>query len=386
MPGKKNNEYLIDVAAKHKYRNQSKEYQETYHRWRNDPSNPYGYSFVHDSRIRTYVDGEGFYEETADVNERRALQNCYRLTGVTMLIMIAVVLVKYTVLDLAFGVRYAGRTYYSDLNSVARGISDSAAYALLALNLLEYLLPIAFLKAATRMPSKIAVPLKKSKVSMTNSVMMMLVIMSIGRLYNSFCAYILNLGKIDMPYFDYIRAESPTALVICGIGQHVILPILIEIVYRGYFLQLFRQFGDNFAVIITSAFSCFMLYDIAQMGYTFCVGIFTGIITIRSGTIKNACIMRMIARGATYLMTFMSGITGEFGTQVIQLSFSLVIFICSMFVYVRINTNRRWSFETGNSGSSLTTGEKIRLLFLSPFFWAWIVTAFVVSLMMVKTL
>ena len=68
MAIRKDKDYVIDVAKQHKYRNQSEEYHKKYLKWRTDPKNPFGYTFVHDSRIRTYVDGEGFIEETAETN------------------------------------------------------------------------------------------------------------------------------------------------------------------------------------------------------------------------------------------------------------------------------------------------------------------------------
>ena len=129
-----------------------------------------------------------------------------------------------------------------------------------------------------------------------------------------------------------------------------------------------------------------MLYDLSQMAYLFCVGIFTGMVTIRSGSIKNACMMRIIARGSNYLITFFSMHLGEFGGRVLQISFCLAIFVGSIIVYIKLNNRRSWSFETEDTGTSLNRGEKIRLMFLNPFFWIWGVSAFVVSLMMVKTL
>ena len=381
----KRKDYLVDVSASHKYRNQSEEYQRLYHKWRTDKSNPFGYSFVHDTRLHTYVDGEGYLDETPAENERQALINCYRLTGFTLLLMIAVAVVRYIVLSLGFELKNGGRTFYSELHK-AGTIKDTAAYAIMVLNLLEYIFPIIFLKAATRMPSKIAVPLKKSKVSTTNAVMMMLVLMAVGKLINSLSSELLAVGKIDLPYYDYINATSPSAIIICGLAQHVIVSILIEVIFRGYLLQIFRQFGDSFAVIITSLAGCFMLYDLSQMAYLLCVGIFTGMVTIRSGSIKNACMMRIIARGSNYLITFFSMQLGEFGGRVLQISFCLAIFVGSIIVYIKLNNRRSWSFETEDTGTSLNRGEKIRLLFLNPFFWIWVVSAFVVSLMMVKTL
>jgi len=381
---KSDREYLIDVAAKHQYRNQTEMYQKKYLEWRTDPKNPYGFNFVHDSRLHTYVDGEGFLEETPVENERTALSHCFRVSGVAMLIMAAVAFVRYLVMLTVFDLQGGGRAFYS---SVGNGVSDGAAYAMLTLNLLEYILPIIFLKAATRMPWQIAVPRrKKSNVSLGNAVVMMLVIMVIGRIFNSIIAHLLLRAGIDIPYYDYIDAKSTSTIVICGLVQHLLISVLIEIIFRGYLLQLFRQFSDQFAVIMTSTLSVFLLYDLTQVGYLFCVGVFTGIVTIRSGSIKTACLMRIIARVLTFLITFVSTLLGESGKSILELVICTTILFSAIMVYMRIVSNRKWSFEISAKGSSMSTSEKFRLMISSASIWLWIVSAFFMSILLVRIL
>ena len=387
MAVRKEKSYLIDVAKQHKYRNQSEEYHKKYLEWRTDPKNPFGYTFVHDSRIRTYVDGEGFIDETPENNERTALRNCCRVMGAALLIMVSVAFVRYFVMNLVFDVPYGGRSYHSDLSIDDTSLPTFSAYAMLLLNILEYLLPIIFLKAATRMPTKIAVPMRRSRnVSAPASILMMLVIMVIGRICNNIMAQLLYKVNIDIPYYDYIKVSTPAAEFICGIGQHVLIAILIEIIFRGYLLQMFRQFGDAFAVVITSLAGCMMLYDISQIGYMFCVGLFTGTVTLRSGSIKNACLMRVIARYVNYILSFVSGLVGAYWATVIDLSVCGVILLGAVAVYIKINSRKRWSFDVSNAHTSLSKEEKFRMLTVSPWFWIWVVGAMAMSVLLVKIL
>ncbi|MBR6044312.1 MAG: CPBP family intramembrane metalloprotease [Ruminococcus sp.] len=387
MAEKQKPDYLVDISAGHRYRNQSREYQRLYYKWRTDPANRYGYSFVYDKRLRTYVDGEGYLTETPVQNERKALRNCCRLTCMTLLIMTVFTVVKIIVMQLVFGISDGARTYYSEFSSGFTGYRDGAVYALMTLNLLEYIMPLIFLKATTRMPTKIAVPLKKSrKGSTVSAVTMMLVIMVIGRIFNSFTAFVLQKLKIDIPYYDYIEAASPLAQVISSLVQHVVIAILIEMIFRGYLLQLFRQFGDTFAVIVTSIAGCLMLFDLTQVPYMFCVGVFSGVVTIRSGSIKDTCIMRVSARSINFLVTLAAGYIGGFTGRFIQLCFCTAVMVGAIFVYIRINNNRRWSFEIGRSDTALGMGEKLRTLFVSPAFWIWVLMAFAVSIWTVRLL
>ena len=387
MAENKDRDYLIDGAKTHRYRNQSELYQKKYHEWRTNPKNPFGYTFVHDSRIRTYVDGEGYLEETPVANEKKALGSCYRLAGVTLLIMVAVSYVRYIVMDILFEIPNGGRMFHSEINGGIRPLADPAAYVLLTLNLFEFLLPLFFLKAATRMPSRIAVPLRRSRnISVPAAVIMMLVITTIGRLFNSAAAFGLEKLRIDIPYFDQIRAEGTVATVVCSIGQHVLLSILLEIIFRGYLLQMFRQFGDSFAVIVTSIMGCLTLYDLSQVGYMFCAGAFAGIITVRSGSIKSACIMRIIARFYNYILTFAVNVAGDYWGTVIEYTVCVAVLLSSAFVYIRLSSRRRWSFEVSSAGTYLTMSEKIRELMSSLWLWIWFFSAVTMSMLLVRFL
>ena len=385
MASKKDKSYLIDVAKQHKYRNQSEEYQRKYLQWRTDPKNPFGYTFVHDSRIRTYVDGEGFLEETGESSERTALKNCYRVMGAALLIMVSVAFVRYLVMLLVFGISYGGRAYHSEISVDNDALSTTAAYTMLTLNILEYLLPIIFLKAATRMPTKIAVPLRKSKnFSSVSAVMMMLVIMAIGRVVNNVLAKLLIYVNVDIPYYDYIKTASPAAAIICSLGQHVLIAILIEIILRGYLLQMMRQFGDEFAVFITAIAGCLMLYDITQMGYMFCVGIFTGTVTIRSGSIKSACIMRIIARYVNYLITFSASLTEPYLASVIDLTACGLILLSAIPIYINLNKRRRWSFDVSSADTTISQSDKLRMMLTSGWFWFWLLPSLAMTVLLIR--
>ena len=149
---------------------------------------------------------------------------------------------------------------------------------------------------------------------------------------------------------------------------------------------MLRQFGDGFAVIITSLAGCFMLYEPTQVWYLFCTGIFIGTITIRSGSIKSACIMRIIARFVNYMLTLAMVMTDNYTAQLIELTVCGLILLSSIIVYIRLNTRRRWSFDVSSAGTSMTLGEKIRLMLLSPFFWIWVISTLIMSILLVRIL
>ena len=116
----------------------------------------------------------------------------------------------------------------------------------------------------------------------------------------------------------------------------------------------------------------------------FCVGIYTGIITIRSGSIKNACIMRIIARYVNYILTFISSLVGDYWGSVIGLVTCGLILASALLVYIKLNKRRRWSFDVNSAETSITRGEKYRMMLTTPWFWFWLIPALAMSVLLIR--
>ncbi|MBR4622151.1 MAG: CPBP family intramembrane metalloprotease [Ruminococcus sp.] len=377
--------YIIDVAKRHKYYNQSREYQKKYQQWRTAKNNPYGYNFVRDSREHAYVDGEGFIDNTGIDEEKNVLLNCFRLLGVAMLIMAAVCVVKIIVMKILFGYDNGGRMYYSMVDSKS-ALSIQAAYTLTILNLLEYFLPLFFLNATTHLPLKVAIPIKRTKMSVLLSVVLvMMLLLAVGRLVNMFMSVALSKLSIDSLYYDYIVVDDPATMLVCGLLQHVVLSVLIEIFYRGYLLQLFRQFGDMFAVLLTSVVSVWMLQDLTQIGYLFIVSFFTGLVTVRTGSIFPACIMRVSARLIAFAITLVHfGVSDAYG-EVFELVIMIAVFFGSVFYYKRMG-RKSFRLAIGKDSTDMTLRAKFRMMILSAPVWCGFLAMLVLCILTVRIL
>ena len=80
------NSFLIDVASKSQYQNQSAEYHDAYTKWRMNENNRFGYKFTKDTREHAYAFGEGFEHNNASDAERKTLRDCSSLMGCCLLI------------------------------------------------------------------------------------------------------------------------------------------------------------------------------------------------------------------------------------------------------------------------------------------------------------
>lgn len=379
-------DYMIDVAKEHKYQNQSREYCEAFLKWRTNKKNPYGYKFVHDKREHTYIDGEGYVEKKPAQAEKKSLLKCCFLLGITMIFMLAVDLGKMLVIKYYFKLSGGANVYYSELNDY-KPLSSEIVYFAAVCNMLKYIVPIAVFKFVSRIPAKVMLPTARGSFRLgASGVLLMLVVTAIGRIGNYFLAYLMGLANIDSVYYDYIYTDNRTAMLFFFIGQFIITPILMEILFRGLILQTFRQFGDLFAILITSVINCLCYYDIAQIGYIFCASVVVGLFTIRTGSIYTAFAMRISGRVLTFVMTYISFHLGYIEGKIFETIVCLAIFAGSIIVYSRLISKGEWNFNIRNDDSHMTLGEKIKTSVTSTVLASWILVSVVLTVFCIKFL
>lgn len=379
-------DYMIDVAKEHEYQNQNEEYSTAFLKWRANKKNPYGYKFVHDTREHTYVDGEGYIEKKPAQAEKKALLKCCMLLGITMLFMLAVDLGNVLIVKYYFGLNDGAKVYYSDLYAY-KPISADVVLFVAVCNLLKYIVPIAVFKCLSRLPVKVMLPMAKGSFKLgAFGVLLMLVVMAIGRIGNYVLAYLFGLVNIDSVYYDYIYTDDQTVMLVFFVTQFIIVPILIEILFRGLILQTFRQFGDLFAILITSFVSCLCYYSFSQIGYIFCASLVVGLFTIRTGSIYTAFAMRISGRVVTFIMTSISLQLGYIGGKITETIICLAIFAGAIIAYSRLVSSGDWNFNIKNDDSHMTLGEKLKTSATSTALIAWIILAFFLAVFTIKIL
>ncbi|WP_124101033.1 type II CAAX endopeptidase family protein [Ruminococcus sp. Marseille-P6503] len=377
-------DYMIDVAKEHEYQNQNEEYSTAFLKWRSDKKNPYGYKFVHDTREHTYVDGEGYVEKKPAQAEKKALLKCCLLLGITMLFMLAVDLGSVLTVKYYFGLNDGVGVYYSELYDYKPIRADAVLFTAVC-SLLKYIVPIVVFKGLSRLPAKVMLPVAKGSFKIgAFGVLLMLVVMAIGRIGNFLLAGLFGLVKIDSLYYDYIYTDNQTVMLIFFVTQFILVPLLIEILFRGLILQTFRQFGDLFAILITSFVSCLCYYSLSQIGYIFCASLVVGLFTVRSGSIYTAFAMRISGRVVTFIMTYISLQLGYVGGKITETVICLAIFAGAIVAYSRLVSRGDWNFNIKNDESHMTLGEKLKASATSTALIAWIILAFFLTVFTIK--
>ena len=188
-----NDKYIVDIAREKVYQNQYDDYHDTFAKWRTAENNPYGYSFVHDTREHTYVDGEGYYHKSAEAAEKSALSKCLGLLGITLLIMTLLDAVSGLVFYEVFQDPAVDEIYFSQVH-VHKDVSPLMALFFGGMSLVKNLVGLWIFLHFTKIPTKVAIPMPKDSKILKSGLFLMLTIMVFGRVCNFIITH--NIPKI----------------------------------------------------------------------------------------------------------------------------------------------------------------------------------------------
>lgn len=378
-----NTDYFIDVARDHIYQNQGKEYTKAFTEWRNDEKNPYGYAFIHDSREHTYVDGEGYADEFAVTSEKETLHRCFKVAGIAMLILIGFQTALSISMKWIFGAQMDGWVYYSERSSL-RKYSFEQITVYCAIKIIAYLSVILFCALKLRLPRKVYMPNEQvSRKKITYAVCVSLIFMVIARFFDYLLVKMFYSVNIDMCFYRYVVGNSPSGQYFYIATELLIVPILSEIIFRGFFLQLFRQFGDTFAVIFSSILASCCFHDISKLMYMFFFSVILATVTIKTGSLFTSMIARIIVVDVTYVLNDFSVGVLDYELrfrEIIVCIFLLVVCTCIITYlqeYIITPRNRPNSTE-------ITLADKLRLVLNSNYMIVWLLLSLFETILAVR--
>ncbi len=355
--------YLIDIAHEKTYQNQFDDYHKEFSKWRTDEKNPYGYNFVHDVREHTYVDGEGYFLKSAEAAERKALVKCISLLGVIMLMMTAIDGIASMMFYRLFQDPAAYSIYFSSIKSNSISISPSLTLIYGCMMLLKHLLGLWLFIHFTRIPSKVAVPLPKGAKLSKSGIFLMFVIMVFGRVSNYFLHIVFGWINIDGVYS--LMIHNPDDLVsdiIYVVFNCILVSIVSEILFRGAIMQTFRQFGDTFAIMISSIAFSLTFYDLSSIFYAVLCSAALGLFTLRTGSLKSAIIMRVTSACAGFALSCLV-LDNYSSGRIVEVFISAFIIGVAAFIFARLMCNGKWAFVIRDDPSEITNASKLRIFF-----------------------
>lgn len=361
-----------------------KEFAKNYRKWRSENSNPYGFFYSGGESEYTYQDGIGFIGNTPELTEAAALFNVNRLVSIVAAIYF-VMLVAFPLLlpgflsekfgvDIGFDV--ISRSFY--------GSSKAIIIFQYATAIIQKILPMIIIYKTAKMPFKVMLPTRISnKPLFSISVPAILLIAAAGTMMMMPTRIIMTAVGVDMKNisqtFEVMDSAVYTALSI--ILTVIIEPLLTELIIHGAILQLLRQFGDGYALVVTSIITAICSEDIRIAVFYFVFSAVIGYFTLRTGSVITAVIMR-----STINMFFLAQSVSDLASapnmaMLLNLCFVLLCLIIGMITVITFLIKNNHKISLPLKETYLSEYEKLMCFLTDPTVIILISTAFSVMIL-----
>lgn len=314
---------------------QDREYNEIYRKWRIEHKKDFGFYFLDNSDELTYRDGEGFITESPQAAERSAFTEIHSL--------LAKFLCIYSVLNLIVpavsGIINAPEFDIPLFRSLSALVSGNE-FVYVAVDYLVMIsvriLPLFYLMKKINMPKKIFMPTKIYNKPLFNiAAPMAMLTFGIATILSNIQHTSAALLGVD-PTFSLRIPHNKICLILSAFLTVVIVPIISEIVHHGIILQILKQFGDGYALIVTSIIAALTTGNFHIFLFTFTVMLITGFFVVRSGSIITGFIMRIIISGSVYFITVIKTIALPQGMYITLTAALIFAYIAAGFTAVSV--------------------------------------------------
>lgn len=349
---------------------QNAEYNEMYRKWRIEHKQNYGFYFSGNSDEVTWRDGEGFVTDYPEASERSAVK---RIASV-----VAQTLILFTLIDIICTIFFHDKLFFGkyvdyDPHGFFTGDEGIALVLSYAVNILRRIIPVMYIFARLKMPLKLAMPLKVTNKPLFNAAA------PISLLSYGIISMMMWIANLTGNYFGIFSGnkvwipENKSYVILSSLLFAVIIPIISEVVHRGVFLQIFRQFGDGYALIVTSLIAALTANDVQLWVFTFAYSLIIGYFTLRSGSILTAILMRIIFSTNSYWLTYFKQVMGgsdEYLT--VSLAIFAVYIIVGLIFLIKLMKKHSAKICLPIFSTYVSQKEKLVALISDPHMLIWI--------------
>jgi len=340
----------IDVVVDFSYDSENPEYNREYRQWRRTNKAPYMYRYTGNPDEISYVDGNAVSVPNAALTERQALTHCATLLGFALLI--------YLVAELIGGSAMAGilhalgfRVRYDYLNLTVHGAQWPVIIVRAFKKTLKYLFPLILLARMGRLPRGVMVSFNVRAVPET--------IAAVGAAMCVAGVYTLTAQtggvSLTQEIFSY---QSRSGVTLYGLFDVFVISILAELLFRGAMLPILRQYGDGFAIGLTSAAAFLLPNSLPDRIVEFLVGLCAGYLMLRSGSVVKCVLLRSLCTLLCYARIILIYANSTIPLwQYAMLLLSCGALICMVFVRIR-----KERIHLNNGETRLSDGKKLAVI------------------------
>lgn len=292
----KQNRDILNVVEDFDCSTQNDTYNKYFKEWRKKKDNPYAFNFKGNKKEKIFNDSRGFEKQLPEKAEKTVINRLMHVVGIAMLLLIvtdsifgraAIYLLSLLGLDV----------HISMINSAMYGDVSLVLIAFLCISMLKLLIPLIYVTKTLNIPRKAGFMSKvNSSVEILNAIGITLIACTVACLptaYSSDSKEIFSFVRsvdTDVSLWDSNEFIAYTMFTV------IVLPVLFELLVHGPMFTALRQFGDPFAIIVTSTVACLIVRDFTEMPAMLMISVIAAMTMLRSGTIMSAFIVNIVYR------------------------------------------------------------------------------------------
>lgn len=279
---------IIDVVEEFDYSTQNEHYNRGFRKWRKNKNNPFAFNFSVNKKESIFIDGKGFVNSSPAVSEHETISRIFFIIGSAMLMWITIdniigkmIIYLLDILGVNIHTTFFSIPYY--------GGSVEIVTIIIIITLIKIYIPALYIHRNMKMPFQVEFMSTMNHPSeLISAIAMSLIactIISIPDAYSSSAKEIYS-------YFKSINTDisvwGQAEYVIYTIFDVIVVSVSTEILFRGAIFSALRQFGDVFAIIITSIMMALLTQNFQNMPEVLMISAIASVGMLRSGSIFTA--------------------------------------------------------------------------------------------------
>jgi len=317
---------IINVIEDFDYSTQNTSYNEKFRKWRKDKEVPYSFGFEKNRKETVFIDGRGFIDNTASDAEKKVLSEIFYIIGIAILIWITIADVLGNVIVQILGI-IGLNIHTSFMNPVIYGGSTEIVAVLITISLMKTLFPLIYMHKKLKLPLK--VEFMQTMNHPSGLVTAIALTLTVCTIINIPSAYSDDVKEI-YTYFKSINTDvevwGQKEFIIYTVFDTIILSSISEMFFRGAMFAVLRQFGDAFAILITSITALLLTQDITEWIPVFLISLISSFGMLHSGSIFTAIAVNILFKMYQLALTIIE-VDTSLNMPVTRSMFMMIMFL-----------------------------------------------------------
>lgn len=287
---------IINVIDDFDYSTQDESYNEKFIGWRRKKDNRFSYSFESNAKESIFVDGRGFVSTNMINAEKETLSHIFYVIGVAMLTWVVIdnIVSKIFIILLSFAKVNIHTNFFS---YAIYGGSREVVSVLIVISAVKMLLPMFYVRHSFNVPVKVELMhTMRHPVELINAIAMAVVVCTVTSIPSAYSSETKEIYEFFKSLNADVSVWGQTEFLVYTAFDTLIVSVMSGIFFHGSMFAVLRQFGDIFAIVVTSVTAGLLTENFNEMIAVTLVTAVGAVGMLRSGSIFTSVAVQVVYR------------------------------------------------------------------------------------------